>query len=313
MKLSQVLLPEIVADKRGPLEAREFYRRSLEYVAFDGCRAILDHTFPHKSDGALLEHLVLCKSFKRESSPKIYYIPAGFGSALSKIDREIPIQYMPKNFFGYIHLGEGAVNDGSEDVEGGHVWVGPASKCPLYLGDSSFDPEAPIFLCSYIGRKKSEASLSHVSRLCFELEPKKLAEILSKYTSFDYHDNKMVPTSEEAIEKRKPVFRLFLNVVMYINSLDPELLKLRPLHEMTHSQRRKWRETHNIENDCAFPVTLVNWSYGEKLYNVDSTVVQGHFRWQPCGSGRSQVKLTWVREHERHYQNTKVVETSVQI
>jgi hypothetical protein len=38
-----------------------------------------------------------------------------------------------------------------------------------------------------------------------------------------------------------------------------------------------------------------------KLRHVDGCVVRSHYRWQPCGVGRSQVKLILVKEHERHF------------
>jgi hypothetical protein len=38
-----------------------------------------------------------------------------------------------------------------------------------------------------------------------------------------------------------------------------------------------------------------------RLQTVEKGAVRGFFRWQPCGIGRLQRKLTWINPHERNY------------
>lgn len=38
-----------------------------------------------------------------------------------------------------------------------------------------------------------------------------------------------------------------------------------------------------------------------RLQTVEQGTVRGFFRWQPCGVGHKQRKLTWIRPHERNY------------
>ena len=112
--------------------------------------------------------------------------------------------------------------------------------------------------------------------------------------------------SGEAVEsryetQRLPVVRAVVNAVIYLHSRDPEILGLRPLHELSHKKRRAYRKTGQPENHCTVPLTLVNWDYHGRVWLKDETSVQAHMRWQPCGPQRSEVRLVWVREHLRRY------------
>ena len=60
----------------------------------------------------------------------------------------------------------------------------------------------------------------------------------------------------------------------------------------------------NFSTKARLPVFLVGFDWKKnRLYKMSSTDVAGHFRWQPCGPGRSQVKLIWIDDHSREYKN----------
>lgn len=90
-----------------------------------------------------------------------------------------------------------------------------------------------------------------------------------------------------------------VNTAVYVNSRDPEIEELKPLR-MYSKQALSSLGQARRENLCTLPVKLVNWSY-YRHFNVDSTSVSAHLRWQPCGPGRRDVKLVWVKEHTRNY------------
>jgi len=95
------------------------------------------------------------------------------------------------------------------------------------------------------------------------------------------------------------IIKYILKCVLYIHSGDPDLREFRP-EPRPHNQKRlkRWRR----ENLCKIPLTLVGFDYKKpKEFSVGSTFVDTHLRWQPYGPQRSQVKLIWVRPHERHY------------
>jgi hypothetical protein len=91
-----------------------------------------------------------------------------------------------------------------------------------------------------------------------------------------------------------------LNCLLYICSGDPDLRDNRaqkPPQTRKAKQLRKWHREHNT-----LDVMLVGYNFKKPItYNVGSTTVSGHFRWQPYGTGRQQVKLIWIDAHERHF------------
>lgn len=93
-----------------------------------------------------------------------------------------------------------------------------------------------------------------------------------------------------------------INSLIYIGSKDPEIEALKPKKlyqpkEIEKIDREKREQIRTI------PVKLVSWSFHGRVYSKDETTVAPHMRWQPCGPNRSQVKLVWVKEHIRRYQN----------
>ena len=92
--------------------------------------------------------------------------------------------------------------------------------------------------------------------------------------------------------------------MIYVESKDPEIEALRPLRFYNNKQLSKLLPSVK-DSLCTLPVKLVSWAYHGRNYTKDETIVSPHLRWQPCGEGRQQVKLVWVREHTRKY-NTSI-------
>jgi hypothetical protein len=104
--------------------------------------------------------------------------------------------------------------------------------------------------------------------------------------------------------------KFILNLLCYVCSMEPNLDNLKPERGMSRGEKKQHREKKNY---CLLPVTLVNWSYGQqRTYNVASTEVTGHFKWQPCGPQWSLVKLIWIDEYIRNFKNFKDVTKKLQ-
>ena len=94
-----------------------------------------------------------------------------------------------------------------------------------------------------------------------------------------------------------------LKCILYIESGDPDL---RSYHAPSPPKTKKakkirlWEREHF--NDPQVNLILVGFNWKKPIiYNVDKTLVSGHFRWQPIGEDRKGYKLIWINQHERHY------------
>ena len=123
-------------------------------------------------------------------------------------------------------------------------------------------------------------------------------------------------TLEDSLERAKKnstsaindkLFEYAIKILLYIQSGDPDLRHLRPTPK-PKSNKRKHRLAWERENVCSVPVTYVGYDWRKSTHwrNQDVSVV-GHFRWQPFGPNRSQVKLIWIDEHTRQYKRQESI------
>jgi len=248
------------------------------------------------NDSNLLEHLIICKMYKQRG--KAFYLPKSFAQDLSRVDRATPTSVLPDRFLGYFQFAEGSIKDENDWVEGGYVYIGPANEIGLKVEEGPANTR--VAALSYVNAP-SEHGISAVGRLTFALENKKLAEL----SPVEWKDITIFEPSmrrEEMEKHRLPVFQALINAAVYIHTEDPDLVRLPAEQELSNKKRSDLRQKTGAENLCTVPITLINKDYHhEREFSVDATTVRGHLRWQPCGSGRTQVKLIWIDEHERKY------------
>lgn len=303
MRLTKTIFPEILYGFKGNPKLVEHYKTILKElrVTDQGIAAKAD--FLKRNEN--LRSFYLAAKIYKDKSGKNYYLPKDFSQALARVDRAIPVEYLPKEFVGYFQFADEAFIDEDGPVEGGFVYIGSAKS--LGINPASVNPEMSCVLVSYINYTPSmeEVGPLSVCRFTFPLEQKRVDELADGVETVDYFDTgteqKRVSADSASYRRRTAIVRALINAVLYVHSQDPEIMKLRPFHELTHSQRREHRKRFPVENLCNVPIQVLNWGYHQKIFSVDQTTVQTHLRWQPCGPNRSQVKLIWVKEHTRRY------------
>src|ERR1039458_3265944 len=133
MRFSRCLHPEIILDQRGDPFIRSVYKFSqsaVAYIEWQGY-AIDWNKYPKEfitSESATSEVLMGWK-FKKER-PEIYHVGKDFLNAISKIDRDIPVDLLPERFFAYFSFSEKTIWDGTDWVQGMYVFIGPAHETP---------------------------------------------------------------------------------------------------------------------------------------------------------------------------------------
>lgn len=112
-------------------------------------------------------------------------------------------------------------------------------------------------------------------------------------------------TAAELIDVREnseKIWYFIFNALLYIQSGDPDLREYSPPQKPPgfKGRERSWRKLH--KDQSMYPMTLIGYGYKKPpMRYVDSTMVAGHFRWQPYGEGFSKIKLIWIETHERVY------------
>lgn len=297
MRLTKVLVPEVVKASRssGDVAMDKVFAMALAAIEFDK-----DGVYINSASRALLEEFnninfrscfVLAKRHLVDKAPT-YHICKDFGEALLSLkDRQIVEEYLPESFLGYFSFPLGLINE----VQGAYVYLGPADEKTPFMKENR---GRKVLSISYFGPFKGNGYMP-LGRLNFFLDDfKTLEDVMAFYES---------DTEAPDVVERLLIGRLVLNAVLYINSQDPEILALKPSHGAPVS-KQKAHTVNGHTNLCTIPVMAINWDYKRiYAYEDSESFVNTFLRWQRCGVGNSQIKLTWVKEHTRHYK--KRIET----
>lgn len=101
----------------------------------------------------------------------------------------------------------------------------------------------------------------------------------------------------------RSIIKYITNVILYINSGDPDLRELRKPKIPSVTKNPKKFEKKN-KHKTLLDIIEVGFNYMKGIkYSVEDSVTRGHFRWQPYGTGRSQIYLKWIDSYTRNFNN----------
>jgi len=296
MKFKRVLHPEIILDKRGDSYIRTMYRELLRSTRMRGALTIgtddprIAEFLQH--DVNFRMHLGHCHLYVNDPNAQCFHLGKDFTQALAKIDRDIPIDILPKNFVCYISFAEGSLSDEDGDIQGGYVSISSEANRVLSM--------------SYINTRMINNAFP-VTTITAPLKQAKIDEMFKDVPIKDIGCGKNASAVE--LSNRNNVFRALLNAVVYLYSQEPLIEKTRPVKEIGLSNKEILRRGQ-VLNECTIPVYFLNRSY-HRVYTKDKTWVDSFLRWQRCGPQLSQVRLIMVSAHERTYKSNPIFSKSV--
>ena len=311
MKLSKVIFPEIVKGARFQHESceyiSEYIRNSIKFVDVGKIEYNTNSSLKYAlgSIGSDLIH-VLFKIMSTDPNIRVtysiahehfikkaknYHICKNFLDAMGSLkERDLNVDFLPKEFLGYFSLPEGSFFDGRDTSSGCYVSINKGD----YVADTQGET---LFLA--IGLHGSlETDKYHVASIVIPLTSgKKISEILEQYN---------ITQGDVALPNGKEIANTIINVLLYLNSQDPELLNLTPTFGGSHSHIKKHTQIiggQECVNACTVPVIAVNWSYEhrQKHLSPSTTHVEAYLAWRRCGPNFSQIRLSYISEHERTY------------
>lgn len=305
MNISHVIHPEVLLNQRGPEFIRKLTRDiqhslvliegrwNINYDRFDSrfrdtFRALLA---PGMSDCLLEQHL-LFKKFTTEKRDT-YYLPTEFCEALSSVQKDLSRSYLPDNFLGYMVFPKDKYRNATgAPVNGAYVYVG-GSK---YFSGSQINAERMIVvvLISNLENLKGPQTVVWTLPLVDNLRLSEIADVFARSEGNSI-------SADESHERT--LINILLNAVLYIHFEDSRILTMRSGFSRSHSDRAKLKmEAKGYGNLCTVRMKLLSFDYHRPtVYSMSKTSVSSYWRWQRCGPSLSQLRLRFIREHERHY------------
>jgi hypothetical protein len=302
MYLKKILHPELILNRRGSPQFRKLYQNFLLQFTVNKNNKVLTTTeLVSNYNPIVLTHLLVCKEFQHQM-PTVFYTTQDFIDAVGMIDKKIPLDMLPDDFFGYFAFPDNSVTDhDGQIVHGAYVQVGLSQNinCQVPFGKKAL---VISYHCSPNGLDGSLGKI--VTELKEEFISKLLAQI--SYEQFLNAGNaKVVGLPVPDVSQREKFCRLIVNLVLYVTAKNSAIQVLKPMGNANLSNRQVRRikkENGGKINLCTLPVQLVNFDYSSRRqYHVDGTLVHGHLRWQRSGKGFKEHKLIWIAEHERKY------------
>jgi len=110
----------------------------------------------------------------------------------------------------------------------------------------------------------------------------------------DRHINDMLNSNVHL----KRIVGFALKCLLYVSSGDPDLKDESCKKILTENPKKIRR---HIKNECMIDAVSVGYGMHKRHFKSSESEVVGHYRWQPYGPGRTQVKLIWIDEHIRKY------------
>jgi hypothetical protein len=302
LKFAKVLHPEMILGLRGdPINQKltNLLCNKIWYHPEQGYVVGFDSSWDPSSSfhDSIVMSWKFRETWKTKDRPGVYHSGKDFLKALSKIDREIPIDLLPERFLGYFSFPENTIWDGNDWIQGCYVFIGPPNETPLKKG---YWPESEkVFWAVYISQADPAKPVLEVARILIDLRKEKFSDLAASYPAFG--DPKSMADTN--------VFRLALNLVMYVNSINRDLIEAPPVRLMKPAEKKDRTKRGELINQCTVPITLISWNYQHpRVYTKESSWVDTFMRWQRCGPGNTQLKLIWVTPHSRHYKTALPVE-----
>jgi len=227
---------------------------------------------------------------------KNYRISKDFSHALADASLDISCKYIPKVNTSYnIQFHKDVVLKsmfGEKEISYRNCYISVEDCDTEYDKEQGYVKRIMVVFPIYQYGEDYISSYDFIN-LVFKNEDQKVSEAIQM--SAKLLDSKKLTPDGEA------VIKYITNIILYINSGDPDLRELKKPKLPKVTKNIKKFEKKNRHKPL-LDVIEVGFNYMKGInYTVSSTVVRGHFRWQPFGEGREQVKLIWIDEHPRSF------------
>ena len=88
------------------------------------------------------------------------------------------------------------------------------------------------------------------------------------------------------------LWRRVLQTLIFLELTDPEI-------QLVAAGKKHSERPLGTSNSTRQDVYVVNSTWNKYIVRVEGWGVRGHFRMQPCGVGRTELKLVWVTPHQK--------------
>jgi len=226
-----------------------------------------------------LRSFLVAYFFYIKNSGKNYVLGKNLTQALRHTKTDVSCGRLPKNFSGFLFIPTFKDEEGLEvlgafcNIHNNVLKIGFISQI-----DTKIIPGF-LFLNLEENRIVGDLQINNVYHEAFLNSDKKV-------------DYKKSEKSPEWID-----LSVLLNAIIYITNSCEELTE-----EVNQFSNKKSKYATEKKIYTSLPYIRVGFNFHlPHTFSVDSTMVKGHWRFQPCGPERAFIKHIYIEPHTRHY------------
>lgn len=277
MRFNKIIHPEIVLDRRGPLETRKVYKDFFTNLKLN----------LKIKDNVLQGHAITCSYF-RSYGGVVYHVPERFSDSLLRLEKDISTSFFPKKLNCFFSFAS------EKFIENGDYYVGA-----YVLRNEKYDNNHPFFMISFVTSKNYIYNFDYPFSFSEGLT---IDQVIKNVDEYKYLQGMTLGLDRGFSELRKKLVRLVFNLSIFLNSEGADFFSLPPMINESNTKKKKYEAKHEHVNECTLPIVLLNRNFHEgRQYSIDKTIVNSFPRWQPFGEKFSKIKLIWVKSHERKF------------
>ena len=234
-------------------------------------------------DDAMITFLRTYKDYI--ANKKNYIVSKNLCKALKATSSVVKTSYFPDNFQAYIEIPNLLDKVGDQIIGFFVSIVNKYGERRMYTSYITYNSDTKEYAPGYLN---------------FELDLyENMKDLVESYSYIERHVNKTDMSSAKEIVMKSEYseyIHVLMNAILYINNSKDLSLNVNQFAK----KRSKFETQKKIYTSKPFCVVGSN-IFLPRVYQVDSTMVSGHFRWQPHGPGRSLLKHIYIDPHPRHY------------
>ena len=236
-----------------------------------------------------IEALMIGGNLFQNNSGKKYLVTRGLTEILSRTKADIPAKMLPETFSAYIEV------PGLTDMDGDiikymfvNIYKGMLHVAGVSVGSSAAGEGSFLFSTKLHPDKTLRQIMESAENSKFKRED-------ALKTSGEEVTYTITPENEYL-----PYMHTIGNIIAFISNTSYVLEE----EQNVLARNGKLRKTQ-LKTLTESTFIIVGKDFHGKKFTVDDAAVSGHWRWQPCGVGHTQVKLIYIEPHIRHYKTMK--------
>lgn len=240
----------------------------------------------------------------KKEDRKIYVIAQDFFSKFKHVNlAALQFKHLPENLTGYVELPEIILDDEGMEIKGFFFYIGERKNIcsavwPDPKQDKPYEVTDKVICFGY-----SDPQLTTNGFAWTHIPVNQDIRIEDSHKNVEMISLSVIDSLDivESVRNDYPKhLAIMFNILAYLNTGEPDIREFKnPVRYQSPTSKTPVKADKHLSDT---KIVQVGFSFKkERLAHTDEWAVLPFMRWQPCGKGLSEIRLTYVSGHTRHH------------